>query len=84
MKNWYYEGMKTLREIRHSEIVPGAANKDAADFTEKEKSEGVAIVWAKDLGEAISLLEHDSPEDYGGKFIRERDLAFLKVAKELL
>lgn len=50
------------------------------DFTEKELSEGFAVVWAKDVTEAIALLEHDTPEEYGGKFIRERDLTFLKVA----
>lgn len=50
------------------------------DFTEKELSEGFAIVWAKDIAEAIRLLEQDVPEEYGGKFIRERDLTFLETA----
>lgn len=50
------------------------------DFTEKELSEGFAITWVKNINEAIALLEHDSPKDYSGKFIRERDLAFLKAA----
>lgn len=50
------------------------------DFTEKELSEGFAIVWAENIVDAISLLEQDTPEEYGGKFIRERDLAFLETA----
>lgn len=54
------------------------------DFTEKELSEGFAVVWAKDITEAINLLQQDTPEDYGGKFIRERDITFLRAAKELL
>lgn len=55
----------------------------APDFTEKELSEGFAVVWAKDLSEAISLLEQDTPDDYGGVFIRERDLTFLRAAQQL-
>ncbi|HSW74718.1 MAG TPA: NUDIX domain-containing protein [Candidatus Saccharimonadales bacterium] len=50
------------------------------DFTGKELSEGVALVWAKDTADAINLLEQDAPDDYGGKFIHERDLTFLKAA----
>lgn len=50
------------------------------DFTEKELSEGFTIAWVTDIAEAIKLLEQDAPEDYGGKFIRERDLTFLKAA----
>lgn len=48
------------------------------DFTKKELSEGFTIIWAKNIDAAVALLEHDAPEEYGGKFIRERDLAFLK------
>jgi len=54
------------------------------DFTEKELGEGFAVVWAKDVSEAIGLLRQDTPEDYGGKFIRERDLTFLEAAALLL
>jgi len=52
------------------------------DFTEKELSEGFAVVWAKNIADAISLLEQDTPEEYGGNFIRERDLTFLKAAQK--
>lgn len=52
------------------------------DFTKKELSEGFAIVWAKNIDEAVALLEQDTPEEYGGKFIRERDLEFLKAAQK--
>lgn len=57
---------------------------DEPDFTEKELSEGFAIVWAKNIADAINLLEQDRPEEYGGKFIRERDLTFLKVSLNIL
>jgi 8-oxo-dGTP pyrophosphatase MutT (NUDIX family) len=51
------------------------------DFTKKELSEGFEIVWADNLDHAIGLLESELPQDYGAKFIHERDLAFLRALK---
>ncbi|MBT4277544.1 NUDIX domain-containing protein [Candidatus Falkowbacteria bacterium] len=48
-----------------------------ANFTEKEKNSGFKIKWVN-LDEAIKLLEKDKPVNYVGKFIRHRDLLFLK------
>jgi len=52
-------------------------------FTELELSGGFMLEW-KDINEAISILEKDSPESTIGKFIRERDLTFLKYYNENL
>jgi len=52
-------------------------------FTELEISGGFMLEW-KDINEAISILEKDAPESSIGKFIRERDLTFLKYYKENL
>lgn len=46
-------------------------------FTEEEKDNGFILGWVS-LNEAISILEKDNPEKYMGKFIKERDLEFLK------
>lgn len=46
-------------------------------FTEEEKNNGFLLEWV-DINEAISILERDNPEKYMGKFIKERDLEFLK------
>ncbi|MDD4363903.1 MAG: NUDIX domain-containing protein, partial [Atribacterota bacterium] len=48
--------------------------------TESEISEGFKLVWLK-IGSAIEILEKDIPLDYTGKFIKERDLTFLKYIK---
>lgn len=48
-------------------------------FTEKEINEGFQIKWMN-LEEAISELKKET-SDYGGKFIQERDLAFLNYFK---
>lgn len=57
--------------------------KGEPDFTEKELRNQFAIVWADDINHAITLLEADAPDDYEGKFIKIRDTALLKAAKEL-
>lgn len=49
-------------------------------FTAEELSDGFQIVWVKDLATAISLLEHDQPTNYDGKFVGARDLLFLRSA----
>ncbi|WP_438350050.1 NUDIX domain-containing protein [Paenibacillus sp. FA6] len=51
-------------------------------LTKDERSKGFVLKWV-DLAEAISLLENDQPRNYAGKFIKERDLTFLKEAARM-
>ncbi|MHA0858297.1 NUDIX domain-containing protein [Paenibacillus sp. CMAA1364] len=51
-------------------------------LTKDEKSKGFILKWVN-LAEAIVLLENDQPRNYAGKFIKERDLTFLKEAARL-
>ena len=53
-------------------------------LTDKEKENGLEVIWVDSLPDAIRLLEQDCPTDYTGKFIRLRDMAFLKAARALL
>jgi len=46
---------------------------------ESEIDEGFQLVWLS-LNNAIRKLEKDKPTNYEGRFIRERDLTFLKEA----
>ncbi|AOZ94129.1 NUDIX domain-containing protein [Paenibacillus crassostreae] len=48
-------------------------------LTKDERSKGFVLKWVS-LDEAIVLLENDHPRNYAGKFIKERDLTFLKEA----
>ena len=52
-------------------------------YSETEIAGGFKPIWVT-LDEAINLLENDKPNDYQGKFIKIRDLTFLKEAKEIL
>lgn len=49
--------------------------------TEKETSEGYETLWAKDLDDAIRLVESGSPLAYGHDFERLRELTFLNEVK---
>lgn len=58
-------------------------SKGKPKFTEKEIENGFKLVWMS-LGEAISTMENEEPNDYRGRFIKERDLTFLREAKRLI
>lgn len=51
-------------------------------FTKDEIREGFKLKWLL-LDEAITQLKKDKPADYQGKFIQERDLAFLEEVKKI-
>lgn len=51
--------------------------------TDKEIDDGYQIVWAKNIEEAIRLVESGKPPAYGPCFERLRELTFLEYAKEL-
>ena len=48
-----------------------------------EINDGAQTVIAKNIDEAIKLLENDKPKNYEGHFIRLRDLRFLREAKSV-
>ena len=52
-------------------------------FTEKEINDGFILKWIS-INNAISILEKDNPNNDVGKFIRERDLTFLKKASVMV
>ena len=55
----------------------------SSKFTQEEQYAGFSILWLS-IDEAIALFEHDTPNDYTVKFIRLRDLTFLKAFYKIL
>ena len=53
-----------------------------SSLEEGELDEGMYEVKAKNIEEAINLLQNDKPDNLEGKFIQKRDIAFLKAAIE--
>lgn len=58
-------------------------SKGEPDFTDSEIARGFHITWHT-LTDAITLLEQESPQDYTGVIIVQRDLAFLKETANIL
>jgi len=56
--------------------------KGRPDFTEGELEDGFQIVWLP-LDKAIAAVRDDKPANYEGRFIQERDLTFLKKARQV-
>lgn len=55
-----------------------------ANLEPSEIEEGAQTAIAKNIDEAIAILEKDEPTTYQGKFIQKRDLTFLREAKKSL
>lgn len=91
------EGLGTIQEFRYywnmnqlsyCYLARVVGDKDTPDFTEKELSEGFEITWARNIDEAIRLLESSSetadPKAHNITFMRLRDVAIAKKAKRYL
>ena len=66
-----------FKQISYCYLAKVVVNKNNPSFTEQELNDGFILEW-KDLNEAITILENDTPQSTLGKFIIERDLTFLK------
>ena len=73
-----------LKQISHCYVAKQVGDQQPPSFTQSEIDEGFEIVWVNDIDSAISLLEHDQPQNYDGLFIQRRDATLLRAAKELL
>lgn len=73
-----------MKQTSYCYVAKQIGEAGSPDFTQKELDDEFAVVWAKDIAEAVNLLGQDTPEDYGGKFIVARDLAFLQAAREIV
>ena len=66
-------------------IVKDLGDHIESALTEKESAHGYETVWAKDLNEAIELVQSGESEatEYGQKFEIQRELAFLRKARKV-
>lgn len=76
-----YRSKFNLKQISYCYLGKITA-KGNPDFTKEELRDGFEIVWIT-LDEAILKIENDKPKDYEGGFIQQRDLKFLKKAREV-
>ena len=70
-------------QISYCYLADEVGQRNEVSFTNGEKSNGFELKWMR-ADEAINTLKNDQPNNYVGKFIRQRDLLFLQKAKELI
>jgi 8-oxo-dGTP diphosphatase len=78
-----YRSKANLLQLTFCYMAKVEAEQEQVYSTGEESSDSAEIKWLE-IDEAIEVLEHDRPESYVGKFVRQRDLLFLMHAKELL
>lgn len=71
-----------LEQTSYCYLAQQSGEQVASSLEDGEIAEGMLEVKAKNIDDAIALLEGDEPDNLEGKFIQRRDLAFLKAAKE--
>ena len=70
-------------QISYCYLADEICQRNEISFTDGEKSDGFELKWMR-ADEAINTLKNDQPNNYVGKFIRQRNLLFLQKAKELI
>jgi 8-oxo-dGTP pyrophosphatase MutT (NUDIX family) len=78
-----YRNLFELLQISYCYFTKTIGKAVKPSFTEHEINEGFMLKWVT-IEEAINILEQDIPDNYVGKFIQNRDLAFLKYAAKLI
>lgn len=76
------EQMK-MKSTHYCYLVKLIGDLEAPSQTKKEIADGYKIMWAKNLEQAIHLVESGQPPAYGPCFERLRELTFLEHLKEL-
>jgi 8-oxo-dGTP diphosphatase len=79
-----YLDQKKLKQISYCYLAKQIGEKNEPDFTDEEIEKGFEIYWAKDIDEAVMLLENSKTDDYSGTSIVRRDLTLLLAAKAIM
>jgi 8-oxo-dGTP diphosphatase len=79
-----YRDKWDLRQTSNCYLAKQLGQQQPPAFTAEELNDGFEVVWAPSIDDAIALLEQDEPKNYDGRFIKQRDLTFLKAAKRVI
>lgn len=80
-RDYYWGG---LRQISYCFLAKQVGEQKESALEEGELRQGMFEVRAKDIDDAIRLLQEDKPDNFEGKFIQKRDLCFLMAARKQL
>ena len=77
-----YRNISPVHQLSYCFLAELVGEKGVRHLEEGEIADGFETVWLS-LEDAIKTLEGDAPvEDYNGKFIQKRDIAFLRKAQQ--
>lgn len=78
-----YSNEKARKITSHGFLGQQVGDVVAPTFTDSEQANRYTEVWADDIDAAIALVKGDQVAD-PRKFIQERELAFLRAAKDII
>ena len=73
-----------IHDISSGFIAVATGEKSAPNYEDYETARGFDIEWFPSLNKAIDTIENNSVENPDARLLQERDLAFLKLAREKL
>ena len=79
-----YRDKHRLKQTSYCFLAQQIGTQQPTSMDDGEIADGFQEVRAAHIDDAIRLLEKDTPDDYEGEFIKMRDLAFLRAARQLL
>jgi ADP-ribose pyrophosphatase YjhB (NUDIX family) len=79
-----YRDQETMVQTSYCFLAKQIGDQRPATLEADEIADGLGPVTASSIDDAIELLRADTPDDYDGRFIQQRDLAFLQAAKRLV
>ncbi len=76
-----YRNKFDILQISYCYLAKTLGKIDSPEYDKEEIEEGLESLWVP-MDKAINLLRNSNPDDYQGKFIVKRDLAFLEELKK--
>lgn len=79
-----YRDQWHMHQISYCYLAQLASQALPPSFTEEEIAEGFEVMWAKDISDAIDILQNDAPTHYDSQFMLRRDVRLLQAAAQIL
>lgn len=79
-----YRDQWQLFQTSYCYLAQQTGSQQNTALTADEQNDGFEPRWAPSIDAAIALLQSDTPNNYDGKFIQQRDLRFLRAARAVL
>lgn len=79
-----YRSFQKLDHTSYCYLARQVGTKQASALEEDELADGMQEMKARNIDDAIMILQQDTPHNDAGRFIQRRDICFLLAAKKLI